>query len=216
MKRLITLSKKSLSIENGSGMTRKWLGNASAKSRKSIGSNLSRLCLASLICVLMLTFGVGNAWGQSTTYTSNVTLSTSGGTNASTCSIKINSSSYDGIKLGTNGNSGAMKFTVPAGHTTVYVHAAAWNGESGTMTASISAGSITAGSSMSLTADGGVKSSSPFTLSTPANASSSYFFTLTLSSSNSARTITLTSASSKRAVVWGINTILLHVPLMRL
>ena len=154
-----------------------------------------------------LTLFCGETWGQSTTYTSNVTLTTTGGTNASECSVKINSSSYSGIKLGKNRDNGAMKFTVPAGHTTVYVHAAAWNNESGTMTASISAGSITAGSSMSLTADGGVKSNSPFTLSTPANASSSYFFTLTLSSSNSARTITLTSASSKRAVVWGINTV---------
>lgn len=51
------LSKKSLSLGNGSGMTRKWFGN---------GSGMTRFSLASLICVLMLTIGVGNAWGDPT------------------------------------------------------------------------------------------------------------------------------------------------------
>lgn len=55
MKNLINyLSKKSLSLGNGSGMTRKWFGN---------DSGMTRLCLASLICLCMLTVGVGNAWG---------------------------------------------------------------------------------------------------------------------------------------------------------
>lgn len=58
MKNLITyLSKKSLSLGNGSGMTRKWFGN---------DSGMTRLCLASLICLFMLTVGVGNAWGAAT------------------------------------------------------------------------------------------------------------------------------------------------------
>ena len=51
MKNLITyLSKKSLSLGNGSGMTRKWFGN---------DSGMNRLCLASLICLCMLTVGSG-------------------------------------------------------------------------------------------------------------------------------------------------------------
>lgn len=56
MKNLINyLSKKSLSLGNGSGMTRKWFGN---------DSGMTRFSLASLICLCMLTVGVGNAWGQ--------------------------------------------------------------------------------------------------------------------------------------------------------
>ncbi len=71
MKNLITyLSKKSLSFGNGSGMTRKWFGN---------DSGMTRFSLVSLICVLMLTLGVGNAWGGTTydlstnSYSSNST-----------------------------------------------------------------------------------------------------------------------------------------------
>ena len=45
-----------------STMAREWFGNDSVFSRLSLGSNLSRLCLASLICLCMLTVGVGNAW----------------------------------------------------------------------------------------------------------------------------------------------------------
>ena len=47
-----------------STMTREWFGNGSVYSRLILGSNLSRLCLASLICLCMLTVGVGNAWGE--------------------------------------------------------------------------------------------------------------------------------------------------------
>ena len=65
MKNLINyLSKKSLSLGNGSRLVRDRFEIGSAKSRKSIGSNLSRFCLASLICLCMLTVGVGNVWGQ--------------------------------------------------------------------------------------------------------------------------------------------------------
>ena len=59
MKNLINyLSKKSLSLGNGSGMTRKWFGN---------DSGMTRFSLASLICLCMLTIGVGNAWGADLT-----------------------------------------------------------------------------------------------------------------------------------------------------
>ena len=155
--------------------------------------------------ILLLSLAIPMAWGQASTYTSNVTLSTSGGTNASTCTVIISGNNYDGIKIGTSKKSGEMQFSIPSGTTTVYVHVAAWNGESGSMTVSTSVGSITTGSSLSLTADAGVSSNSPFTLSTPANASTSYFFTITLSEVNSAATITL--SYSNRAVIWGINTV---------
>lgn len=60
MKNLITyLSKKSLSLGNGSGMTRKRLGNE---------SGMTQFSLVSLICLCMLTIGVGNAWGTTVAY----------------------------------------------------------------------------------------------------------------------------------------------------
>ena len=78
MKRLITyLSKKSSSLENGSGMTRKRFEIASTKSRKSLDSILSRFSLASLICLCMLTVGVGQMWGAAPTL-SDLSFSTSG------------------------------------------------------------------------------------------------------------------------------------------
>ncbi len=56
MKNLINyLSKKSLSLGNGSGMTRKWFGN---------DSGMTRFSLASLICLCLLSLGVGNAWAD--------------------------------------------------------------------------------------------------------------------------------------------------------
>ena len=60
MKNLINyLSKKSLSLGNGSGMTRKWFGN---------DSGMTRFSLASLICLCMLTVGVGDVWGATGSY----------------------------------------------------------------------------------------------------------------------------------------------------
>ncbi len=59
MKNLINyLSKKSLSLGNGSGMTRKRLVN---------DSGMTRFSLASLICLCMLTIGSGNVWGATDT-----------------------------------------------------------------------------------------------------------------------------------------------------
>lgn len=61
MKNLITyLSKKSLSLGNGSGMTRKRLG---------IDSGMTRFSLVSLICLCMLTLGSGDVWGTDVSFT---------------------------------------------------------------------------------------------------------------------------------------------------
>lgn len=155
------------------------------------------------LMIPLLTIFTTNVWGQASTHTSNVTLNN--GTNCSNCSIVISGNSYSGKKLGTGSNTGSTSFSVPAGVTTVYIHAAKWNGESGNLTIARTGGGTVSPTSVTLTADGGVSSSSPFTLSAPAKATTDYFFTLTLSSVNSATTITLTT-SSRRAVVWGVNT----------
>ncbi|MBQ7382640.1 MAG: InlB B-repeat-containing protein [Paludibacteraceae bacterium] len=80
MKNLINyLSKKSLSLENGSRLVRDRFEIGSAKSRKSIGSNLSQFSLVSLICLCMLTIGSGNVWGTtSVTGTYKLVTSTTG------------------------------------------------------------------------------------------------------------------------------------------
>ena len=71
----------------------------------------------------------GMVKGQSTTYTSNVTLSTSGETNASTCTVNISSNHYNGIKLGANKKTGSANITIPAHTTRLHVHCAGWNND---------------------------------------------------------------------------------------
>ena len=157
-----------------------------------------------LTLIILCSIGVGNVWGQASTHTSNVTLTK--GTNGSTCKVSISGNQYDGIKMGTGSKkTGSMSFSVPAGVTTVYVHAAGWKGD-GNATLKVTRTSGTVTSSLSLIEDAGMSgSSTTYTLSTPSEATNGYFFTLTLSSVNSATTVTLTT-SSKRAVVWGVNT----------
>lgn len=106
MKNLITyLSKKSLSLGNGSGMTRKRLG---------IDSGMTRFSLASLICLCMLTLGVGQMRGAGTTVTyaqsSSSAASVSSGT-APTGSTVTFSNSYSTEDQVTNGNSMALTLT---------------------------------------------------------------------------------------------------------
>lgn len=50
-------------FENESRTTRERLGSNSVMTRERLGSVVSRFSLASLICLCMLTVGVGNAWG---------------------------------------------------------------------------------------------------------------------------------------------------------
>lgn len=173
------------------------------KKLNELQSYLTRLRGLMLTLIILCSIGVGNVWGQASTHTSNVTLTK--GTNGSTCKVSISGNQYDGIKMGTGSKTGSMSFSVPAGVTTVYVHAARWKGD-GNATLKVTRTSGTVTSSLSLIEDAGVSGSgTTYTLSSPSEATNGYFFTLTLSSVNSATTVTLTT-SSKRAVVWGVNT----------
>lgn len=68
MKNLITyLSKKSLSLGNGSGMIREWLGIASMKSRKSFA-----------VLYLLFALGISNVWGYTGTFSKCTGTLTSG------------------------------------------------------------------------------------------------------------------------------------------
>ena len=156
-----------------------------------------------LLCALVVG---SNVWAQSdnsAVYTSNVTLSTTGGTNASSCKVEVNSTQYDGIKCGTGKAQGAMKLTVPAGTKYLHVHVAGWNGES--VTLSVTPNTNISPNSISLTADSGISDSSPFTLSGTAS-SSSFYKVITFTNALTSNTeLTFTATSGHRFVIWGVN-----------
>ncbi|MBQ4394580.1 MAG: chitobiase/beta-hexosaminidase C-terminal domain-containing protein [Paludibacteraceae bacterium] len=60
-----------------SKMVREWFENESVMTREHFGSVVSRFCLASLICLCMLTIGVGNAWAETATSDCSTALTTS-------------------------------------------------------------------------------------------------------------------------------------------
>ncbi len=161
---------------------------------------------------VLLGMGSSTAWAQSdksAVYTSNVTLSTTGGTSASTAKVSISSTEYDAIKAGTGKVAGAVKITVPAGTKYLHLHAAAWNGE--TVNVSLTPNGNLNASYIALTDDSGVSGSgTTFTLGTPANATTNYYKVLTFTTALASNTdITFAaganSTSGRRFVIWGVN-----------
>lgn len=148
-------------------------------------------------------------WAQSdfsATYTSNVTLSTGGGTSASNAIVKLSSdgTDFDALKAGTSKAAGAIRITVPSGTKYLHLHAAAWKGDN--VTLSVSPNTNLSPNSISLTADAGVSNNTPFTLSSPANATTSYYKVITFTNALTSETnLTFTASSGKRFVVWGVN-----------
>ncbi len=106
----------------------------------------------------------------------------------------------EAIKVGTSSAGGSMKVTVPAGTAKLHLHAAAWKGVTG-LSLDIS-GATVSPSSIDLTADDGISSNSPFTLSGDPE---DFYFVLELSGITTDTDITFTSSISKRFVVWGVN-----------
>ena len=136
---------------------------------------------------------------KASTYTSNVTLTTTGGENAEDATVSISTNSYDAIKCATSKKSGSMIIEVPALTKKLYIHAGGWNGESATLTIT-PAGTVTASpTSLSLTGDAGISGSGTFTLSD----GTIHDYVITLNDVTEATEITL--SSSKRFVVYGVN-----------
>ena len=164
---------------------------------------LTKLML--LLCALIA--GSSSVWAQSdksAVYTSNVTLSTTGGTSASTCKVVVSSTQYDGIKCGTSSAAGAMKITVPSGTKFLHIHVAAWKGE--TVTLSVTPNeNISTNKSISLTADDGISNSSPYTLSGTASSTNFYKVITFTEALNADTDFTFTATSGKRFVIWGVN-----------
>lgn len=123
------------------------------------------------------------------TYTSNVTLSTEGGTSASTAKVIWKNVEYDAIKCGTGSVAGKCIVTIPANTQTLHFHAAGWNGET-----------VKLNGTFDLVADGGVSGNSPFTLQNDPETSD--YFTL---NPQGATSITFTATTGKRFVLFGVN-----------
>lgn len=154
-----------------------------------------------MLCMLV---GVGNAWAQSdysSDYTGNVTLSTTGGTQANTCKVVLNETEYSGIKAGTGKIAGAMKITVPSGTKYLHMHVAGWNGETVKLSVTPSGYSDV----IALISNSGISNNSPFTFNGDAN-TSDYYKVITFNSPLTADTeLTFTATTGKRFVVFGVS-----------
>ena len=137
----------------------------------------------------------------STRQTSNVTLSTEGGTNASSAEVN----SYDALKAGKTSAAGAVKITVPANTTNLHLHAAGWNGESVVLSIT---GAAAYPSKISLTSNSGISGNTPFTLSdenSQSNDPADYYFNIEVPGIVSETQLTFTATSGNRFVIWGVN-----------
>lgn len=143
--------------------------------------------------------------GWAVTYTSNVTLSTTGGTSASAAKVVIGGEEYDAIKAGVSGTAGAVKIDVPAGTHTLHVHIAGWNGESGVVSVSVLDLTGATVTPNSLTLDGAAGGNSPFTIS--GNPGETEYFALALTGITEEATIQFKATTGKRFVIYGVNAI---------
>ena len=127
------------------------------------------------------------------TYTSNVILSTEGGTSASNATVSYGGSKYEAIKAGTGSVAGKCVVIIPANTTTLHFHAAAWNKETVQLDVN--------GTKYDLTADTGISgSSTSYTLVN--DAESDDYFTF---EPNGAKEVTFTATGDCRFVLFGVN-----------
>lgn len=136
----------------------------------------------------------------SANYSSNVDLTTNGGSNASNCKVKIGETNYDGIKAGTSSKVGSVKITVPKNTKYLHLHVAGWNGE--TVVLSVSPDGYS--EAISVTSNSGISGNSPFTFN--GDPSTAYYYkVITFSSALSTATdLTFTATGGKRFVIWGV------------
>ncbi len=92
--------------------------------------------------------------------------------------------------------------TVPAGTKTVHLHMVAWNGESAAVTVKLGSTTLP---SITPTADAGVSgTSTTYTIATEPKTENSYYFAIEVNA-DEATTLSLTTASNKRAILFGVN-----------
>ena len=161
--------------------------------------------IAAAVMLLTMMATTGTMWGQSdysTTYSSNCTLTA--GTNGSACQVTIGGTSYAGIKVGTGSNGGDMSVTVPAGAKYLHIHVAAWNGVTG-LSLNITPNTNISPTSIGLTANAGISNNSPFAFSGDPSTSDYYKVITFTNALTESTTLTFTTSSKKRFVIWGVN-----------
>lgn len=157
------------------------------------------------VSLMLLAFGVTSVSAQdyASTNTSNVTFTL--GTKANKEKMNIGGTQYDVVKLGTKNAVGDASFKIPAGTTTIHLHAVAWNGTTAQINFTASSNSVTLGTtSITPKSDSGAANKSPYTL---AGDPTSYYYEITTSNVTAETTITMKTVSGKtRAIIWGVNT----------
>ena len=140
-------------------------------------------------------------------YSSNVTLSTEGGTSASAAKVIFDETEggYDAIKAGTGSVSGAVKITVPAQATTLHYHAYGWNGEDVTLSITAPTGVTISPESQAIISNAGVSSNSPFTLKNDPDPKNDAYYSVDLSGNDEEIELTFTATTGNRFVLFGVN-----------
>ena len=153
-----------------------------------------------LLTLLVSPMAMRGQSDYSTDYEGNIELSTTGGSNASTCTVIISDNSYAGIKAGTSSNVGAMMITVPSGTKYLHMHVAAWKNN----TVSLAVTPEGYSDNIELTANTGISNNSPFTFDGDPS-TSDYYKVVTFSDALTADTeLTFTAVGGKRFVIWGV------------
>ncbi|MCQ2076805.1 MAG: chitobiase/beta-hexosaminidase C-terminal domain-containing protein [Bacteroidaceae bacterium] len=133
------------------------------------------------------------------TYTSDVSLSSViTGSKVKWEGCKV-TDGYAALKIN---KGGTAKFTVPAGTKTVHLHMVAWNGESADVAVKLGETTLPP---IKPTADAGVSgTSTTYPIATEPKTENSYYFAIEVNAEE-ATTLSLTTASSKRAILFGVN-----------
>lgn len=131
-----------------------------------------------------------------TSYTGNVSVGTDG--------VSINSTSYNGKKVGSSNSGGSMSVSCPIGTKALAVHAYSWSGaDNKTITPSANGVTFTP-TSGTLRENSGVSGNPPFTINTTSMKNNYFLFEFD-KALTSATSVTLTL--NNRGVFWGVYTI---------
>lgn len=135
------------------------------------------------------------------------------GTSASEATVIIEDTGdeYDGVKVGKTDADGSLPIVVGAGAQTLYFYALAWNGAAGNIQlvapagVTISAPELDADGKIALMASAGIKQTSPFTVDDIA-VEDLYqcLYAISLSGVTAETTITVSSGTARRFVIFGI------------
>lgn len=142
--------------------------------------------------------------GDPGVYTSNVELSTEGGTSVyNDGNVIIGDVEYPAIKMGTGSKSGEWFLTVPAGTTELSFYAVSWKGKACTLTIE---GAAADPIQLALTSNEGASNNGPYTIVPNAETE---FYTLSLEGITADTQLTFSSAgensAEQRCIIWGVN-----------